>query len=113
MSRTNKKFVKLVKMKAVVLLCLVAFAYAGETPEEKQVTCFDGTICPYRQTCCPNTFGGYTCCAFDTGVCCGDLATCCPYMNYCGCDGLCYPVLKDGVRTDSHPILKIAAQRLV
>ncbi|XP_065569386.1 granulin-like [Artemia franciscana] len=77
-------------MKAVLVLCLFAIATASG-PEERYSTCFNGYTCPGYQPCCPNRYGGYTCCAFDQGTCCGDLMNCCPYTYKCGCDGNCYP----------------------
>ncbi|KAM7232345.1 hypothetical protein CapIbe_017106 [Capra ibex] len=51
------------------------------------VECGAGHFCRDNQTCCPDSQGGWACCPYRQGTCCGDRRHCCPSGFRCGAKG--------------------------
>uniref|UniRef100_A0A8C6EFW3 Progranulin n=1 Tax=Moschus moschiferus TaxID=68415 RepID=A0A8C6EFW3_MOSMO len=51
------------------------------------VECGAGHFCRDNQTCCPDSRGGWACCPYRQGTCCGDRRHCCPSGFRCGARG--------------------------
>ncbi|XP_040101082.1 progranulin [Oryx dammah] len=51
------------------------------------VECGAGHFCRDNQTCCPDSRGGWACCPYRQGTCCGDRRHCCPSGFRCGAKG--------------------------
>lgn len=51
------------------------------------VECGAGHFCHDNQTCCRDSRGGWGCCPYRKGICCGDQRHCCPAGFHCGAKG--------------------------
>ncbi|KAI6203222.1 Granulin [Aphelenchoides besseyi] len=71
----------------------IAKGVEGESNEQPDQKCPDGTRCSPLNTCCPirshldGGIIGYQCCELTNGVCCND--HCCPRGHRCSTDGRC------------------------
>jgi hypothetical protein len=55
------------------------------------IFCPDGSTCPYGNTCCAVTEGGYGCCNIDSALCCPGNTCCSAAGNECCPEGNCCP----------------------